>query len=198
MLEGLARNFPPILEATPPLYDFLTQIAAFDSPIASYLDEEMRTFKNFPMTCQSLQSVATYLKFDWNTPHKFRELFKARMFDYLGKLDIDGVSEWFTRRSRFSQFHAAGVRLCRLGPACRSRQRARATCSPISGRVTKDMLTAFQVRRLEALEHVANSIQRQPEHAEDAVRPARPGRLRGQGRTTWPTPCTSSSPSSGW
>ena len=53
MLEALARNFPPILKNTPPLYDFLTQIAAFDSPIASFLDEEMRTFKNFPMTCQS-------------------------------------------------------------------------------------------------------------------------------------------------
>jgi hypothetical protein len=102
MLEALARNFPPILEATPPLYDFLTQIAAFDSPIASFLDEELRTFRNLPMTCQSLQSVAAYLKFDWNAPHKFRELFKARMFDYLGKLDMDGVSEWFTRRSRFA------------------------------------------------------------------------------------------------
>ena len=44
----------------------------------------------------------TYLKFDWNTPHKFRELFKARLFDYLGKLDIDGASEWYTRRSRFA------------------------------------------------------------------------------------------------
>ena len=61
----------------------------------------MRTFKNFPMTCQSLQSLATYLKFDWNTPHKFRELFKARLFDYLGKLDIDGATEWYTKRSRF-------------------------------------------------------------------------------------------------
>src|SRR5207302_7950026 len=30
MLEALARNFPPILKNTPPLYDFLTQIAAFD------------------------------------------------------------------------------------------------------------------------------------------------------------------------
>jgi hypothetical protein len=74
MLEGLARNFPTILTATPPLYDFLTQIAAYDSPIASYLDEEIRTFKNFPMTCQSLQAVATYLKFDWSSPHDYREL----------------------------------------------------------------------------------------------------------------------------
>ena len=37
------------------------------------------------MTCQSLQSLATYLKFDWNTPHAFRDLFNARLFDYLGK-----------------------------------------------------------------------------------------------------------------
>jgi hypothetical protein len=70
--------------------------------MATYLDEELRTFKNVPMTCQSLQSVATFLKFDWGKPEPFRERFKARLFDYLGKLDIDGVSEWFTRRSRFS------------------------------------------------------------------------------------------------
>src|SRR5262249_58377845 len=94
MLDALARTSPPILKATPPLYDFLTQLAAFDSPIATYLDEELRTSKNFPMTCQSLQSVAAYLKFDWNTPHRFRELFKARLFDYLGRLDINGTSEW--------------------------------------------------------------------------------------------------------
>ena len=125
MLEALARNFPPIIKATPPLYDFLTQIAAFDSPIASYLDEEMRTFKNFPMTCQNLQSVAAYLKFDWTTPHNFRELFKARMFDYIGKLEIDGVSEWFTRRSRFSQFGPAGICLRRLGRASEAGERQR-------------------------------------------------------------------------
>jgi hypothetical protein len=50
MLEALARNFPPILEATPPLYDFLTQIAAFDSPIASFLDEESRAAAGVPRT----------------------------------------------------------------------------------------------------------------------------------------------------
>jgi hypothetical protein len=31
---------------SPPLYDFLTQIAGYDSPIASYLAEEISTFKN--------------------------------------------------------------------------------------------------------------------------------------------------------
>jgi hypothetical protein len=161
MLEALARNFPTIIQATPPLYDFLTQIAAFDSPIASYLDEEMRTFKNFPMTCQSLQSVAAYLKFDWNTPHKFRELFKARLFDYIGKLEIDGVSEWFTRRSRFASSVPLEYAYAAWGELPK----------PAKGKgdefadfrdVTKDLLTGFQVRRLEALEHVGNSIYGNP------------------------------------
>src|SRR5262245_38720140 len=101
LLEGLARNFPPILHAMPPLYDFLTQFAAFDSPVATFLDEEVLSFKNFPMTCQNLQSLATFLKFDWNAPHRFREIFKARVFDYLGKLDISGTTEWYTQRARF-------------------------------------------------------------------------------------------------
>ena len=161
MLEALARNFPPIIHSTPPLYDFLTQIAAFDSPIASYLDEEMRTFKNFPMTCQSLQSVAQYLKFDWNTPHKFRELFKARLFDNIGKLDIDGVSEWYTRRSRFASSvpleyaYAAWSQLPTPKPGKGDE------FEDFRG-ATKDLLTAFQVRRLEALEHIANSIHGNP------------------------------------
>src|SRR6516225_4606991 len=161
MLEALGRNFPPILQHTPPLYDFLTQLAAYDSPIASYLDEEIRTFKNFPMTCQSLQSVAAYLKFDWNKPQPFRELFKARIFDYLGKLDIDGVSEWFTRRSRFSSSvpleyaYAAWGQLPKPGAG-------QGDVFADFRAVTKDLLTAFQVRRLEALEHVANLIQGNP------------------------------------
>ena len=134
LLEALARNFPPLLEATPPLYDFLTQLAAFDSPIATFLDEEIRAFKNFPMTCQSLQSLATYLKFDWNTPHTFRDLFKARLFDYLGKLDIDGQPEWYTRRSRFDSSDPAGVRLRRLGPAAAAEAGRGATSSPTSAR----------------------------------------------------------------
>jgi hypothetical protein len=161
MLEALARNFPPILKATPPLYDFLTQLAAFDSPIASFLDEEIRTFKNFPMTCQSLQSLATYLKFDWNTPEPFRTRFKARLFDYLGKLDMAGVSEWFTRRARFSSSipleyaYAAWGELPPPAPGKGDEFR------DFRG-VTKDLLTAFAGRRLEALEHVANSIPGNP------------------------------------
>ncbi len=153
LLEGLARNFPPVLSHTPPLYDFLTQLAAFDSPIATYLDEELRAFKNFPMTCQSLQSVATFLKFEWNAPHKFRELFRARLFDYLGKLDSGGESEWYTKRARFASWVPLEYAYAGWG----------ALPKPTDGHdefadyraVTTDLVVAFEARRLEAVEHVA-------------------------------------------
>jgi len=161
LLEALARNFPPIIQATPPLYDFLTQIAAYDSPISSYLDEELRMFKNFPMTCQSLQSVAAFLKFDWTTPHNFRELFKSRVFDYIGKLEIDGVSEWFTRRSRFSSSVPLEYAYAAWGELPKP-EKGQGDLFTAFRPVTKDLLTAFQVRRLEALEHVANSIYGNP------------------------------------
>ena len=161
MLEALARNFPPILKNTPPLYDFLTQLAAFDSPIASFLDEEMRTFKNFPMTCQSLQSVAAYLKFDWNTPHKFREVFKARLFDYLGKLNIDGTSEWYTRRSRFASSIPLEYAYSAWGQLPKPAADKGDEFADFRA-VTKDLLMAFETRRLEALEYVAGSIQGNP------------------------------------
>jgi hypothetical protein len=167
MLEGLARNFPAMLERTPPLYDFLTQIAAFDSPIASFLDEEVRTFKNFPMTCQSLQSLGTFLKFDWNTPHKFREVFRARLFDYLGKLDVDGTSEWYTKRARFGSTIPAEYAYAawnQLPVPAAGRGDEFADFRP----VTKDLLVAFQQRRLEAMEHVASKISGNPNTSKTA------------------------------
>ncbi len=161
LLEALARNFPPLLQATPPLYDFLTQLAAFDSPIATYLDEEIRELKNFPMTCQSLQSLATYLKFDWSQPHKFRDLFKARLFDYLGKLDIDGDSEWYTRRSRFNSqipLEHAYAAWGDLPPP----DKDKADDFADFRMTTLDLLRQFQARRLEAIEHVARSFSGNP------------------------------------
>ena len=164
LLEALGRNFPPILKATPPLYDFLTQFAGFDSPVASFLSEEIREFKNYPMTCQSLQSVATYLKFDWNAPQNFRDTFKARMFDYLGKLDIDGTSEWYTRRSRFASSVPLENAYAAWGQLPTPKAGRGDEFADFRG-VTKDTILAFQSRRLEALEHVANSFGGNPNAA---------------------------------
>ncbi|HEV7214909.1 MAG TPA: PD-(D/E)XK nuclease family protein, partial [Chloroflexota bacterium] len=85
LLQGLARHMTAILGATP-LYDFVTQLAAFDSPVATFLDREIRELKNYPMLCQSLQAVAAYLRFDWNAGQAYREVFHTRLFDFWGKL----------------------------------------------------------------------------------------------------------------
>src|SRR5207302_7981593 len=64
----------------------------------------IREHKNYPMLCQSLQAVAAYRRFDWNTPEPFRRIFRARMFDFWRKLDVTDGDEipWYTGRSRFN------------------------------------------------------------------------------------------------
>lgn len=102
LLDGLARNFSGVLGATP-LYDFMTQIAAYDSPVATFLDEEIRKFTNYPMVCQSLQSVATYLGYNWNAVKDYTRIFYHRLFDFAGQLThTSGEVEWYSARSRFS------------------------------------------------------------------------------------------------
>ena len=163
LLEGLARNFPPILQHTPPLYDFLTQKAAFDNTLCSYLAEEVRTFQNYPMTCQSLQSLASFLKFDWKQPFDFRTLFKEQMFDYLGKLSDDDSGEWFTKRARFGSTispeyaYAAWNKLPDRGNKADEFAGFRT--------VTRDQLIAFEERRLEAMAHIAGKIRGNPNTA---------------------------------
>jgi hypothetical protein len=160
-LEGLGRHATGILGATP-LYDFVTQLAAFDSPIATFLVDEIRELKNYPMVCQSLQAVARYLKFDWNSPEPFGELFRARLFDHLGRFDDDerpehDASPWYTSRSRFNSqipleyAYAAWNELA--PPTDGSSDDFRAYRN-----VTPDVLCAFQARRLEAMEWIAKDF----------------------------------------
>ena len=133
MLEALARNFPPILKNTPPLYDFLTQIAAFDSPIASYLDEEMRTFKNFPMTCQIAPVGGAVPEVRLEHAAQVPGVVQGpavRLHRQAGhRRDFRVVHPPLPVR----QFGAPGIRLRRLGPTADAGSRARATSSPTSG-----------------------------------------------------------------
>jgi hypothetical protein len=111
LLQALSRHARDLLSATP-LYDFITQLAAFDSPVATFLDQEIRELKNYPMVCQSLQAVASTARpngvwFDWNAGVKYREIFRERVFDSLGRFDDqqgDGNTKrpWSTRRARFN------------------------------------------------------------------------------------------------
>lgn len=154
ILEGLARHFQSVLAATP-LYDFVTQLAAFDSPLATFLDQELRQFKNYPLVCPSLQAVAGYLGFKWNEPEPYRDVFRARMFDFWRRFeDENDEGEWYFGRARFgSQIpleyaYAAWDELeAGTGRGGDPYRRYRGA--------TLETLRGFQARRLEALEHVA-------------------------------------------
>ena len=163
LLDGLGRHLASVLGATP-VYDFITQKAAFDSPLITYLDEELRALKNYPMVSQSLYSVAGYLKFDWDSPKAFRHLFRERLFDFWGKFDApqsaSGETPWYTSRSRFNSqipleyAHAAWGELPDPPPPTSD---AEDTFSPY--RITTlPLLLAFAQRRLEAIEHVSKDF----------------------------------------
>src|SRR5207244_526618 len=99
--------------------------------------------------------------FDWNTPHRYRELFKARLFDYIGKIDIDGTSEWYTRRSRFSSSVPLEYAYSAWGQLPTPAKGGHDEFADFRG-MTKDLLVAFQQRRLEAVEHIAGTIRGNP------------------------------------
>jgi hypothetical protein len=96
-----------------------------------------------------------------NSPHPFRDLFKARLFDYHGKLDIDGQSEWYTRRSRFASSVPLEYAYAAWGQLPTPAPGKGDEFADFRG-VTTGLLTAFEARRLEALEHVAASITGNP------------------------------------
>ncbi len=157
LLEGLGRHAEEVLGATP-LYDFVTSLAAFDSPVTTFLSEEIREQKNYPMVCQSLQAVAAYLKFDWNSPAPYREIFRARLFDWWGKLeheDQDGQdSPWYTARARFNSQIPLEYAYAAWGESRPPAPGARDEVAPYRG-ATPALLAGFHARRLEALERVA-------------------------------------------
>jgi hypothetical protein len=157
LLDGLSRHFAAILGATP-LYDFMTQIAAFDSSIATFLDKEIRELKNYPMVCQSLQAVAAYLRFDWNAGQPFRQIFRTRMFDFWGKLDDPDLADpWYTSRARFNSQIPLEYAYAAWGQL--PLPSAGATDEFASYRdVTLALLRDFHARRLEALEHITHDF----------------------------------------
>jgi hypothetical protein len=166
ILQALGPHAGAILAATP-LYDFITQLAAFDSPVATFLDREIRELKNYPIVCQSLQAVASYarpngVRFDWNAGEPYREMFRERMFDALGRLDGDDLTgvertPWFTRRSRFNSQIPLEYAYAAWGALPGIDAGERDPYQPFR-RATLPLLKGFQERRLEALEHIANDF----------------------------------------
>jgi predicted RecB family nuclease len=159
LLDCLSRHLSTVLGATP-LYDFMTQLAAFDSPIISFLEEEMRELKNYPMLCQSLQAVAAFLRFDWG---EYRTVFKERLFDFWGKLEPskeegrEEESPWYMRRARFGSAipleYAYGV----WGEIPEVEAGSSDPFEPFQG-VSFEQLKGFEERRLEALAHITRDF----------------------------------------
>lgn len=160
LLDALSRHAESVLSATP-LFDFMTQMAAYDSPVATFLAEEIRELKNYPMVSQSLQSVAKWLKFDWRQGHNYWALFRERMFDYTGKLDrpsgTDEQPEWYIKRARFSSQIPLEFAYAAWGKIDEPRPGERDLYAPYRG-ITTDLLTGFQQRRLEAMEWIAKDF----------------------------------------
>lgn len=166
LLQALNRHARDILAATP-LYDFITQLAAFDSPVATFLDREIRELKNYPIVCQSLQAVASTARpddvwFDWNQPEPYRDIFRERLFDALGRFETVPPKEgekppWATRRSRFNSQLPLEYAYAAWGALAEAPVRGKDPYEPYR-RATLPLLTGFQHRRLEALEHIANDF----------------------------------------
>jgi hypothetical protein len=162
LLNGLGRYLTKILGATA-LYDFMTQMAIYDSPIASFLDQEIQEQKNYPMVCQSLQAVAAYLKFDWNKDVPYREIFRTRMFDFWRKFDaeigeeqrVPGINGWYTSRARFNSQIPLEYAYTAWGDVSEE-----TSLEPLSdyGEATVERMLGFQARRLEAMEHIAKDF----------------------------------------
>jgi hypothetical protein len=159
LLDGLARHFTSILEATP-LYDFVTQMAAFDSPIATFLDQEIRELKNYPMVCQSLQSVAAFLGFNWNEPEPYREIFRTRLFDFWGRFDAQPRPEetpWYTSRARFNSQIPLEYAYAAWGQLPEPPTARHDDFETYRG-ATTELLQGFHTRRLEAMERIAKDF----------------------------------------
>ena len=132
--------------------------------MATFLDQEIRELKNYPMVCQSLQAVAAMaspngVHFDWNESIPFRQIFRERMFDSQGRLPASEGSgtPWYTRRSRFNSQIPLEYAYAAWGEIAAPAPGAEDPYQAFQG-ATVELIEAFQRRRLEALEHISDDF----------------------------------------
>ncbi len=157
LLEALGRNLPAMIDAAPALYDFVTQIAAYDSPVATFLADEIRQHKNYAPVCPSLPLIAAHLRFDWTDPTtgtNYACAFRAHLFDNRGKLD-DGT--FYARRSRHSSQIPLEYAYAAWGELPAPPDDRDDPFAPYRA-ATIDDLIGFARRRLDAIEHIAADL----------------------------------------
>lgn len=104
LLQALGRHADTVLGSTA-LYDFMTQLPAFDSPLVSLLSDEIRALRNYPVLAPSMYAVARFLGFDWDGDRDLTSIFRSQIFDDVRPFvsDEEGETErWFTGRARFT------------------------------------------------------------------------------------------------
>ncbi|HEX8551716.1 MAG TPA: AAA domain-containing protein [Abditibacteriaceae bacterium] len=158
LLEALGRHATDVLST--PLYDFVTQQAAYDSPVHTFLEEEIRELKNYPLLCQNLHSLADFSKvfgqkFDWNQGADFKTIFREGIFDFWKDLKDEEAEkpDWYLGRSRF----ASQIPLEYAAAAWGELPLDKPDFKHYLG-ATRENLTAFQARRLEACEYIAGDF----------------------------------------
>jgi hypothetical protein len=151
VLDGLSRHLHAVMGATS-LFDFVTQLPAFDSPIASFLSDELRDQKLLSVVCPSRYEVAQVMKFDWSAGTlPFNQRFHHRIFDTRGRLDApDGNGAYFASRARFGSAIPLEYAYAAWGELPSSDEQL---ASPYRAISRADLL-AFQARRMEAMEHI--------------------------------------------
>lgn len=81
LLEALKRHLDEVA-AFPPFFDLMTQSAAVEQPIISFLSSEIEERRNLGPVCTPLHDVARMLGFDWqDDDYQYYVLFRARLFD---------------------------------------------------------------------------------------------------------------------
>lgn len=159
LLGALGRHAEDARGSTS-LAAFLDPAATSESPLVTVLAHDVERTRDYPLLCQTVQSVASYLKFDWGEyPRRFRE----RMFDAGRRLPAadggDGPGEWAQIRPRFSSDVPAEYAYAAWGdlpdpdgddPYRRYRG------------VTMADLEGLAERRLDALRHIAANLRPDP------------------------------------
>jgi hypothetical protein len=93
LLEAHKRHLTEVA-SIPAFFDLMTQSAALNQPIISFLADEVQDRGNIGRVCAPLHDVARWFKFDWqDEDYQYYALFRARMFDNRRTVAIDGKGE---------------------------------------------------------------------------------------------------------
>ena len=162
LLSAFARHAATLIGGTL-LQNYLHPAAKSEHPLLTILRDDVKRTQDLPLLCQSLQSVSTYLGFDWKDS---RKKFRERLFDE-GRWD-DGVGDnggWVSARPRFSSEIPAEYAYAAFGAL----EPAEGKTDPykLYRNITRSDLETLLTRRVNALRHIAGCLRPDASIAKD-------------------------------